>query len=520
MFKKMIFVRLFLTLGLFLSLIFAGCSIFYKMNYLDFSFTPEKKTPVWRVEAHLTFTPTADESKITFARPNKDAHFKILDESIIAKGFQTQTTDSSFIITGTPKQKQQDLYYRLLIYDVKEQLSFNEDKTEPIVEAPILDDETMLIAKELLSQVETFGSKNKVKNLINFINQNEANELTYSYFPPEISLKEKAEKIIELLTLQNIPARLIRGIMLEEGKKTFSPDVMIEVYNQEQKGWQVFDIQTAKEGAPLNFIAFQKGSASLFDVSGGKDSTIKYSVLKSLNSSFGMAKYRAKNAGKEPFFNYSIYNLPIDQQNALKWLMVFPLAILLVVILRNVIGMKTMGTFTPMLISMALVETGLLSGLGCFSLIVAIGLALRFLLSKLNLLLVPRISAVVVFVILIIQYFSIIGYQMDWKIGASALFFPIIILAWIIERASIIWEEEGLHHAVKEVFNSILAAILIYFIIENETIRHVMFVFNELNFVILFITMLLGTYTGYRLTELKRFAPLVKNNKKSTKRKS
>ena len=178
-----------------------------------------------------------------------------------------------------------------------------------------------------------------------------------------------------------------------------------------------------------------------------------------------------------------------------------------------------MGTFTPMLISMALVETGLLSGLGCFALIVSIGLGLRFLLSKLNLLLVPRISAVVIFVILIIQYFSIIGYQMNWKIGASALFFPIIILAWIIERASIIWEEEGLHHAVKEVFNSVLAAILIYFIIENETIRHITFVFNELNFVILFFTMLLGTYTGYRLTELKRFAPLVKRNKKQAKRK-
>ena len=47
--------------------------------------------------------------------------------------------------------------------------------------------------------------------------------------------------------------------------------------------------------------------------------------------------------------------------------------------------------------------------------------------------------------------------------------------------------------------------------INNEVIRHIMFVFNELNLVILFAVMLLGTYTGYRLTELKRFAPLVKD---------
>lgn len=518
MFKKMIVVRLFLILGLLCSIFFAGCGIFYKINYLDFSFAPQKKTPVWRVEAHLTYMPTAKESKITFARPSKDVHFKILDESIIAKGFQTKTTNDSFILTGSPLPEQQDIYYRLLIYDVKENLSVTEEEF-PSVTMPVLDDETLMIAKEILALSTSDEEKNQTKTLIEFINKNEANELVYTYFPPQISLKEKAEKIIELLALQNIPARLIRGILLEEGKKSFSPDVMIEVYDKEKKGWILYDIQTAQKGTPLNFIAFQKGNTSLFDVAGGEDSSIKYSVLKSLNSSFSLAKYRAKNADKEPFFNYSIYNLPIEQQNALKWLMVFPLAILLVVILRNVIGIKTMGTFTPMLISMALVETGLLSGLGCFALIVSIGLGLRFLLSKLNLLLVPRISAVVIFVILIIQYFSIIGYQMNWKIGASALFFPIIILAWIIERASIIWEEEGLHHAVKEVFNSVLAAILIYFIIENETIRHITFVFNELNFVILFFTMLLGTYTGYRLTELKRFAPLVKRNKKQAKRK-
>lgn len=84
-------------------------------------------------------------------------------------------------------------------------------------------------------------------------------------------------------------------------------------------------------------------------------------------------------------------------------------------------------------------------------------------------------------------------------------------MAWIIERASITWEEEGSSNALREVFFSVIAAIITYAIISNEVIRHIMFVFNELNLVILFIVMLLGTYTGYRLTELKRFAPLVKD---------
>ena len=119
--------------------------------------------------------------------------------------------------------------------------------------------------------------------------------------------------------------------------------------------------------------------------------------------------------------------------------------------------------------------------------------------------------------ILIIQFFTVLGYDAKINIASSALFFPIIIMAWIIERASITWEEEGTKNALKEMFYTVLVGIIVYFVIANESIRHIMFAFNELNLVILCIVMLLGTYTGYRLTELMRFAPLV-NAKKPEKR--
>lgn len=120
----------------------------------------------------------------------------------------------------------------------------------------------------------------------------------------------------------------------------------------------------------------------------------------------------------------------------------FPLAILIIAFVRNVIGLQTMGTFTPMLLAMALVKTGLVPGLICFAIIIAIGLAIRALFSKLNLLLVPRISAVVICVILIIQAMTVYGYNLNTNITASAASFPIIIMAWVIERASITWERK------------------------------------------------------------------------------
>ena len=93
---------------------------------------------------------------------------------------------------------------------------------------------------------------------------------------------------------------------------------------------------------------------------------------------------------------------------------------------------------------------------------------------------------------------------------SSAIFFPIIITVWIIERASITWEEQGAKNTLKEIFNTFVTALITYIVISSEYVRHVMFAFNELNIVIMFVVMLLGTYTGYRLTEIKRFAPLIK----------
>ena len=64
-------------------------------------------------------------------------------------------------------------------------------------------------------------------------------------------------------------------------------------------------------------------------------------------------------------------------------------------------------------------------------------------------------------------------------------------------------------NTLKEILYTFLTAVVTYFVVSSESVRHIMFAFNELNLVILFIVMLLGTYTGYRLTELKRFAPLI-----------
>lgn len=510
--KKFFNVRRVLFLLLILSICFAGYTAYYKINFWGFSIKPNQKTEIFVVDSHISFDSLGEEIRVSLSTPQENNDFKILNETTSAKGYKTtkDETTGRMIFKSSKKEGPQDIYYRLTIYDNKETNGKvrTDAPQKPI--PPIYEEHVALMADQILQKASVMD-RNLPQNLITLFNASPLDETVDAFLPVKAGLRERASLIIDLLALKEIPARIIRGIRLEEEKTSAPADLMLEAYSSGK--WRLYDLKTGIEGMPKNFIAFQRGDLSLLDVEGGEHSKVRFTVMKSVTPTLKMAEHRAQTTSTSKVYAFSIYNLPVAEQNALKWLMIFPLGILVVVLIRNIVGVPTMGTFTPMLVAMSFVQTGFLPGVICFSVIIITGLLLRALLSKLNLLLVPRISAVVISVILIIEVLAIIGYNADWSISSSAVFFPIIITAWIIERLSIIFEEEGPKNAFDESLYTMLTAIITYGVIQSEYIRHLTFAFNEINLVILFIVMLLGTYTGYRLTELKRFYPLIKKEK-------
>ena len=515
--KKIFSVRGILSILLILSIIAACIATYCKITLWGFSINPREKTDVWTIDAHISFTPIQGENiEVKLSTPKVSESYKILSEDVIAKGYEIRKDETlnRMIMTSTPKKKKQDLYYRIMIYDNEETIGKIRESTPPTPQTVNFTDEQQAgMAEEIWELAEsTFSKKNTMaEKIILLFNEKPLNEQVDAFLPIKKNQRVMADLIINMLAYKKIPARIIRGVRLNERKKSTPTDLMIEAY--ETGKWMVYDINTAKMGLPDNFLAFQRGNISLLDVIGGSGSKVEFSVIKSPNSTFKMAERRAKYENSR-YFDFSIYNLPLTAQNTLKWLMIFPLGILLVVLMRNVIGIQTMGTFTPMLIAMSLIKTSFISGLLCYTLIISLGLILRAATTKLNLLLVPRISAVVIFVILIMQGLTIVGYNFDIEIASSAVFFPIIITAWIIERASITWEEEGMRNALKQIINTMAVGFITYIVLSNNYILHIMYAFNEWNLVILFIVMLLGTYTGYRLTELKRFSPIIDEPKR------
>lgn len=510
MIKKLWSVRGVLTICLLLSIAFAGFATYYKIVHWGFGIKPHQGSDVWTIDAHISFMPTGEPIEVSLSTPRLGEEYKILSEDVVAKNYEVQKDDKNhrMIMKTTPKKHKQDVYYRIMLYDNEDVIGKVRDYVAPKIKKPVFESEQQQgMVENIWKLADAKDDDSEATRLIKLLNEEVLAPEVDAFLPVKKSQRIMAEKIIDLLAYRGIAARIVRGVKISEKKREVPADLMLEVYENEK--WMIYNIETGVAGLPKNFVVFQRGGVSLFDVVGGRKSEIRFSVIKSAVSSFKMAGRRAKYE-QSRIFDFTIYNLPTLEQNTLKWLMIFPLGILLVVLLRNVVGISTMGTFTPMLVAMSLIRTGFWSGLICFALIIALGLLIRTLLTRLNLLLVPRISAVVIFVILIMQMLTIFGYEYNFKIAASAVFFPIIITAWIIERASITWEEEGARNATKQIINTSVVAVLTYVVISSSYIRHIMFAFNEWNLVILFIVMLLGTYTGYRVVELKRFAPLIK----------
>ena len=195
----------------------------------------------------------------------------------------------------------------------------------------------------------------------------------------------------------------------------------------------------------------------------------------------------------------------MEQQGIFKGLLLIPVAALVVVFMRVLVGVRTSGTFMPILIALAFIQTTLLVGLAIFLSLIGLGLWIRSYLSHLNLLLVARVATVIIMVILLMAALAVISYKLGIDQVLTVTFFPTVIVAWTIERMSILWEEEGGHEVLIQGGGSLLVAVMAYLVMSNHLVEHLTFNFPELTLSLLGVILLLGKYTGYRLSELYRF---------------
>ena len=484
---------------------------FYKFWALGFPLTPGKSDAIWIVEAKITFKAQNEPAKISLTIPDFSPGYFIEGEDIASGhfGFTKISNEgrSRAVWSARSPDGPQTLYYRVQFLDATG-LNSSRGGEEPIVgTSPFFEEPFRTAADSLINSAlrhsadpGTFAGE-----LFRRLNDPYPTQDVRLLLRDRKTSALKTALILDLLARAKIPAQILRGLFLKDGRRNQSLFELIEVHNG--KDWICFNHRTGIRGWPQNFIVWQRGGRSLLDLEGGDDSKVSFSIIRDVRVSLDLAKQRTRTTNAK-LIDFSIYSLPIEEQNAFKILLLIPIGSLIVVIMRNLIGISTSGTFMPILIAIAFKQTELLNGLLLFCIIVGAGLYIRFHLSRLNLLLVPRISAVIIVVILLMAAMSIFSFKLGLTQGLRVTFFPMIILAWTIERLSILWEEQGHKEVLIQGSGSLIVASIAYLFMSNALVEHLTFSFPELILVILAIILLLGNYTGYRLLELWRFKPI------------
>ncbi|WP_028575671.1 inactive transglutaminase family protein [Desulfonatronovibrio hydrogenovorans] len=485
----------------------AGSIFFYKSNRLGLPVTSDQTVDLWNIEVRISFEAPPGPTQVKTVIPMSLPGYRLIGEDFISGsyGLSVESNDLNRYAHWTVRRAQghQSLYYRIqLIKSPDIELQDTELPLPPQV--PDYGDMEKAAAMAILEEARRSSADvaTFVREFLKRFNDPNPSE-NYRFFLRQAS--SPMERVLlqkHILAGARIPTRIIQGFVPVDGSRSLELTPWLQVHNGTR--WLTFNPETSEQGLPPGFLTWQVGGDPVVAAQGANSIRTTFSASRIPENLLALANDQA-GQNRSFLVKYSFLNLPLHIQNLYKTVLLIPLGALLVVFMRNVVGVPTFGTFMPVLIALAFKETNLIMGLTLFLIIMALGMTLRSGLDKLRLLLVPRLASVLILVIMSMAAISLISHHAGIPSGLSAAMFPMVILAMTIERMSIVWEESGPFDALGQALGSMAVAVMGFWIFQNSFLEHLFFVFPELILVVLAGCILLGRYTGYRAAELFRF---------------
>ena len=201
-------------------------------------------------------------------------------------------------------------------------------------------------------------------------------------------------------------------------------------------------------------------------------------------------------------------DLPPAERQLVVFLLLLPVAALVCCVIRNVIGLHTYGTFAPALLGLAFGEVESPVGVFVLLVVLSIGWVFRRGVTRLNLLQVPRSAVMLSLVVAMLLAFVLFSNARARPVAGAIPFLPLVIVTGLIERFWTTEEEDGTGPAVRTMTATLATALAVYLVTRMDWVRTTMTEHPEALGLVVAGQMLLGRYTGYRLTELARFRGL------------
>jgi transglutaminase-like putative cysteine protease len=322
--------------------------------------------------------------------------------------------------------------------------------------------------------------------------------------------RDKSRLLVALCRNRGISARLVGGLILAEGKET-SPHWWAEAWINNH-WWPMCPTHRhfGSRHLPNKYLVLQVADSDIFRVRNGQ---LRYEfTIQDLHAPFAAGDENPATGWRGFWHKWSLYNLQSDDQFLIKFLLLLPLAALVVSICRTALGVPTFGTFTPALLGLMFMNVPLLGlpwVIGIFLVIILIGWGLRHLLDRCHLLQVPRVSAMLTLIVVFLVAAIVVASQYGVLVAKYITLFPLVILTHLIERFWMLETEDGTTSSLRSLLGTLGVAAAVSLVALPPPVIDFLFTYPEALGVIFALQLLLGRYTGYRLAEIFRFRDLL-----------
>ena len=484
---------------------------------------------VYKYNLSMTFDSDGDVSISTYL-PEDSERQEILDETISAQDFDIEylsNTGGRYALWSGGGDNETISYSAILsTNDVQFELSnqltipkqYDSGLTPYLKETAaisITHPETLA----LWAKIRPNNSSNTVDVLqsIYAYSYREINSLPFKGFTDSLtalrlgaaSCNGKSRLFVSLARLNNIPSRLVGGVILNGEKKKTSHQ-WVEAYIEGH--WVPFDPTNGHFARiPRHYVALYRGDRQMFK----RTSNINFNY--SFNShkiSIAPALYRDTSSTNTSIPNAAalLKTLGLPLQTSYIFLL-FPMCTLLITFLRNIVGVKTFGIFMPMLIAAASVYTGFWVGLLGFSAVLLLAFISHVILGKFNILKVPRLASIItITTIASLVGISNVEISQDIEFGLLALF-PVVIISFAADRIHQMTNESSWQELIQNSIGTLFTLFLCYLLFSSFLLQGLFALYPELLLTVLALQIFIGSWSGMRISEMIRFRRLMGQDK-------
>lgn len=196
--------------------------------------------------------------------------------------------------------------------------------------------------------------------------------------------------------------------------------------------------------------------------------------------------------------------------NILVLILLFPVITAIIAVSRHVVGMKGFGVYTPAVLSVAFLSTGIMNGILLFLVTLAASTIMKKVLKRLQLQYLPRTAmllwGVSVFMILVLILISFFPFSSLLTIRI----FPLLIIMLLTENFLESQLSGSQSEARQLTIETLIIAILCSVLIGLQPVQEFVLLRPELTLIaVAVLNLFVGRYTGLRLLEWLRFRDII-----------